>query len=178
MVLGATDGAGSQVLPWAALGAAVISVAGALLTFYATAYKATRDRRRSLYSEAFRAAMSWVEVVYRVRRRTPAGQEDLLQHLHKLQEDIAYYQGWLATEAPALGVSYRRLVNGVRTEVGPLLREAWAEKVRPPWEGTPQGEKEPDVAMVSAHYLEDVREHLSVWWWVRRRVRTRNLGPE
>jgi hypothetical protein len=111
--------------------------------------------------------MAWTELVYRVRRRTEEGQGELLERLHRLQEEIAYYQGWLTTEAPQLGASYERLVEHVRVEVRPLLREAWSQPVRPPWEGTPEGEREPDVREASMRYLRDVRQHLSPWCWVR-----------
>lgn len=160
-------------LLWAVVAAVALSTTLGVLTYYASASKATRDRRRQLYSEAFRAAMSWVEMVYRVRRRSETLQDELIGHLHQIQEDIAYYDGWLSAEAPELGRSYSLLVATIRTTVRPLLREAWAHRAQPPWKGTPTGEVEPDVAAAKRQYLQDVRDHLSRWWWVRRRVKKR-----
>ena len=171
--------AGSEALSalsWAIVAAVALSAVLGLLTFYVSSGKATRDRRRQLYSEAFKAAMSWVEMVYRVRRRSVEVQDELVQHLHQIQEDISFYEGWLSTEAPELGQSYAVFVSSVRSTVRPLLREAWARRARPPWKGTPVGEVEPDISVAKENYLRDVREHLSPWWWVRRRVRKRYNG--
>jgi hypothetical protein len=101
-------------------------------------------------------------------------QDDLVEHLHQIQEDIAYYEGWLSTEAPELGRSYSKLVATIRAVVRPLLREAWAQPAKPPWKGTPVGEREPDLVAAKLDYLQDVRDHLSRLWWVRRRVKIRN----
>jgi hypothetical protein len=168
--------AGSEAvsaLSWAVLAAIVLSALLGVLTYYVSASKATRDRRRELYSGAFRAAMSWVEMVYRVRRRSVTLQDELVMHLHRVQEDIAYYEGWLSTEAPELGRSYATLVATIRTTVRPLIREAWSHPAQPPWKGTPTGEEEPDVGLARRQFLQDVHDHLSRWWWVRRRVRVR-----
>jgi hypothetical protein len=112
-------------------------------------------------------------MVYRVRRRSVSIQDHLVEHLHQIQEDISYYEGWLSTEAPELGHSYSTLVSTIRETVRPLMREAWSLRARPPWNGTPEGEREPDVRTAKETFLRDAREHLSPWWWVRRRVKRR-----
>jgi hypothetical protein len=167
---------GLSAFLWAILAAVVLSAVLGLFTYYVSTSRATRDRRRELYSEAYRAAMSWVEMVYRVRRRSTSIQDDLVKHLHQIQEDISYYEGWLSTEAPELGQSYSVFVSTIRTTVRPLLRQAWSHRARPPWKGTPVGEIEPNIAAAKDAYLRDVREHLSSWWWVRRRVKRRYRG--
>lgn len=151
----------------ATLGAAVI----AGLFVWA---QARRDRRRNLYSNAYKAAMSWVEMVYRVRRRCNGQEQELVARFHDAQEEISYHEGWLSTEAPALGRSYCRLVAAVREQASPLIQAAWKEPVRPIAEHASANDQHPDVAAARDAFLLDAREHLSMWPPARRRVNSRN----
>jgi hypothetical protein len=153
------------------LGAAVI---GGLFVWA----QARRDRRRSLYSDAYKAAMSWVEMVYRVRRRCEGQEQELVARFHDAQEDISYHEGWLSSESPALCRSYCRLVAAVREAAAPLIQAAWKEPVRPLAEHTRPEDVHPDVTAARDALLLDAREHLSPWFWVRWRVDQRNLSHE
>jgi hypothetical protein len=159
---------------WAVIAAAVLSAVLGSITYLTASSRATRDRRRQLYSDAFRAATSWVEVLYRVRRRSEASQDAIVSRLHQIYEEIEYFQGWLSTEAPELGRSYATLVEAIRMKVNEPLRVAWSVPARPPWVGTPTNEVLPDVREAEEKYLQDIRDHLSPWWWVQRRVKERN----
>jgi hypothetical protein len=98
------------------IGAATTAVLAAAVALYLNAIgrKAEeRGRRRDLYSEAYRTALQWCEGVYRVRRRPAdgSGDRELVVHFHEMQERIAYYEGWLAFEAPELGRAYSALLR-------------------------------------------------------------------
>lgn len=88
---------------------------------------AARDRRRTLYSEAYQTALEWVELVYRVRRRQRGQEDELIDRYNHLHARIKYFQGWLHTESPALGRSYRSFSQAVRDESMQLIEKAWTQ---------------------------------------------------
>jgi hypothetical protein len=145
---------------------AVLALGGAIYLNHVGRKREDRNRRRDLYSEAYRTALEWCEAIYRVRRRAPDGSEDreLVQHMHDLQERIAYYQSWLCIEAADLGRSYQRFLDEVMKECKPLIQEAWTKPGRPPTEPTPADEPAPDLTEVKERFLREVRQHLSDWW--------------
>lgn len=96
------------------------------------------DRQRDLYSKAFRAALAWKEMLYRVRRRTPGSERDLIERFHELQEEIDYFEGWTASEGRSIGRSYCRLVREIKRQTQPLIREAWSNSPRPTAEPAPE----------------------------------------
>lgn len=158
-----------------AVGAAIVAAGFGLYRIAAGRKDAERDRRWDLYSEAYRTALHWCEGVYRVRRRADDGSEDreLVKHFHDMQERIAYYEGWLSMEAPAMGSAYRAFLRSVRAECLPLAQAAWAGPGRPPTEPTPEDDAHPDVSNAKEAFVRDVREHLSRRWWKRRAVKNR-----
>jgi hypothetical protein len=167
-----------KVLVSGGVGAVVASVLTGLFGLYAIAAgrnDADRNRRRDLYSEAYKVALQWCEGVYRVRRRASdrSTDRDLVRHFHDMQERISYYEGWLAMEAPELGRAYRALLGDVRSSCEPLVKEAWDRPGREPTTPTPENEKGPDLSDAKAAFVRDVNEHLSRRPWVRRRVKTR-----
>ncbi len=134
------------------------------------------DRRRTLYAEAYRGALGWSEMLYRIRRRTDGPEQvaALVEQFHSLQEQITFYQGWITTESPALGRSYERLVRHVKSETEGLIRHAWRCSGRAPDQDAPADEKHPNIRPECSCFLADVRDHLSPWPWSRHRVETRN----
>lgn len=135
------------------------------------------DRQRDLYSKAFRAALAWKEMLYRVRRRTPGSERDLIERFHELQEEIDYFEGWTASEGRSIGRSYCRLVREIKRQTQPLIREAWSNSPRPTAEPAPEDEIHPDVNAVCERFLKDVRAQLSLWGLPRIAVWWRNRGP-
>jgi hypothetical protein len=81
-----------------------------------------------------------------------------------LQEEIDYYQGWIASESPWLGRSYCRLVADVKDSTKADIAKAWSEeKRRTPAEGTRDDDRHPNCIKTTDRFLFDVRSHLSVW---------------
>jgi hypothetical protein len=158
-----------------AVGAALIAGGFGLYRIAAGRKESERDRRRDLYSEAYRAALHWCEGIYRIRRRAADGSEDreLVKHFHDMQERIAYFEGWLSMESPEMGSAYRALIRSVRSECMPLAQEAWASPGRQPTLSTPDDDKHPDVTAAKEAFVRDAREHLSRRWWKRRAVKSR-----
>jgi hypothetical protein len=159
-------------LIWAAVLTGSVPGLLALFTYGFSTRRAQLDRRRRLYGGAFRAAMGWVEGYYRVRRRSPAEEDRVIQHLHDLWEDVAFYEAWLATEAPELAWSYSQLVKQIKNSVRPLITDAWATDPQPMSDELPHDEQRPEALpeMIQARrqYLEDVRRHMSAWPLSRR----------
>lgn len=148
---------------WApVVGAAAIAGLAALVSTIAATVRGPRERRRELYSQAFKDAMAWQEGLYRVRRRdnTAAQEGELIGHFHDLQERIAHHRAWLASESIYLARSYCDLVDHIKKECKEPLQKAWDEDGRPPGadhtnETHPQGIEEK-----AGRFLLDVRLHL------------------
>ncbi|WP_280483618.1 hypothetical protein [Nocardia farcinica] len=129
---------------------------------------AQRDRRRQMFGEAFRAALEWREMLYRVRRRdnTDEGERAVIDKFHDLQERLDYYEGWIGSESKYMRRSYRKLVSEAKKATRDLIREAWDS---PGKRGNAENNDEqpminPDV---QGGFLRDVRHHLSLqpWRW-------------
>lgn len=165
----------SQLAPVGTVTAALVAAAVALYLNARGRKNAERDRRRTLYSEAYRVALEWCEGIYRVRRRPQdgSGDADLVSHFHDMQERIAYYEGWLAMESPVLGRAYSRFLGEVMAEARPLIQGAWSRSGCPPTQQTSPDDKGPALTDVKQRFLLDVREHLSRWPWVRARLKKR-----
>lgn len=160
----AVSAAGGSVI-----GAGITAVLAATVAIYLNAVgrkREDRNRRRDIYSQAYRTALEWCEAVYRVRRRAADGSDDraLVERLHDLQERIAYYQGWLCIEAADLGTSYQTFLDQVMAACRPLLQEAWSNPGREPNASTPSDERAPELSEAKETYLREVRKHLSRWW--------------
>ncbi len=165
----------SQLAPVGTLTAALVAAAVALYLNARGRKNAERDRRRTLYSEAYRVALEWCEGIYRVRRRPQdgSGDADLVRHFHEMQERIAYYEGWLAMESPQLGRAYKRFLREVMDEARSLIQDAWSHLGCPPTEQTNPDDQAPALNEAKGRFLLDVREHSSRWFWVRGRLRER-----
>lgn len=163
---------------WATVVAALFAGLIATISLAVNATSGRRERRRNLYSEAYRTTMTWVEMAYRAHHTQP-DDEELLVAYHKLWEDLRYYEGWVLFESPELGYSYARFKEAIERVCDKYIEKAWSqrsEEARPlvelPVEPRPETyQKEMDS------FLEDVRDHLSPYPWrrasMRRRVRRR-----
>ena len=152
--------------------AATISVAAlsALAAYLAT----RRDRRRTLYSEAVKAAVAWEEMLYRVRRREAGTERDLVQSFHEIQDQQAYYRAWIGSESQYMKRSYDRLISEVKSTTSDLILEAWDKPVRPLPANALPDDDHPDVDACIDAFLADVRSHLSPWPWRKLAVAWRN----
>ena len=144
----------------------VIPVAtGGLLTLIVTRHYERTNEKRIVFAKSYETVLAWQEMLYRVRRRED-GQEaerKLVNRFHDLQELLNYNQGILSAESKSLGKSYKRFVTKVKKENVDLIQEAWQQKTRKPYHGTPSNEKHPDINGIANEYLKDIRQWL-VWW--------------
>lgn len=161
-------------LPVAALVTGVVTLAGMAWT----RMNQRRDQRRTLYAESFKAALAWVEMLYRVRRRGPDQTYELAGQFHSLQEKIDFHQGWIAAESRALGRAYCRLVLVVKHLTFEPIKAAWKEAPCRPEDGFSLAEEtHPPVARAKDQFIEDLRDHLSLNP-VRRRTLRRRYSDE
>lgn len=145
----------------AALVAAIAGLLGKALAFLVAG---PRDRRRALYGAAYRDAMAWTEMLYRVRRRanTEEAERALIERFHELQEQIDLQRGWLGSESVYLARSYCRVVEAIKGSTLPLIQRAWEIPGRKPAEIDAGGEEHPDCEAASLRFLFDIRLHLSI----------------
>src|SRR4051812_46812472 len=94
--------------------AAAATLVAASMAGMAAYLASRRERRRLLYGEAFKAAMGWHEMLYRVRRRRDDNAGEIVDQFHELQERLTFYQGWIASESRYMERSYKRLVSEVK----------------------------------------------------------------
>lgn len=146
----------------------------AILSLLAAHASSQRERRRGLYSEAVRAAVSWKEMLYRVRRRQEGDVRDLIKKFHDQQDQLTYYQAWIGSESRAVKQSYDRLVREVKARTEPLVTAAWDEEIREAPGNARPDDQHPDLSDLVDNFLADVRSHLSPWPWRKCAVRWRN----
>jgi len=156
--------------------AALTSVTAVLLTAFATYSATKRDRRRTLYGEALKAALGWQEMLYRVRRRREEDGPCLVKQFHDLQEQLIYYQGLIGSESRPMEESYRRLVKTVKSGTEPLITQAWSDNVRAMPGNAMKGDQHPEFTQETERFLRDVRSHLSAQPWRKVAPFWRNRG--
>lgn len=154
----------------AAFATVTVAIIGALAAYLS----AKRDRRRRLYGEAVRAAMAWQELLYRVRRRGEDEGRALVHRFHTAQDQLSYYQAWVASDSKYMARSYERLVREVKTATEALIREAWDSPVREIPGNARPGDSHPDLRHAQWRFMADVRSHLSPFPWRRVAVAVRN----
>jgi hypothetical protein len=144
--------------------AAITAVAVAFISAALARVFAQRDRRRQMYGEAFRTALEWREMVYRVRRRDNTKEHDreLVDKFHDLQERLDYYEGWIGSESKFMRRSYSKLIRAAKDATREDLQDAWNRQGRTGNAEPSDHHPEIDIA-VKDRFLKDVRGHLSVW---------------
>jgi hypothetical protein len=145
--------------------AAGAAIAGAMIAAIAAYLSTKRDRRRLLYGEAFKAALGWQEMLYRVRRRAKGGEAAIVDKSHDLQEELTYYEGWMGSESKYMARSYRRLVRAVKQGTESHITTAWSESIRPVPGNATEEDVHPRFQTESDGFLRDVRAYLSPWQW-------------
>lgn len=159
----------TQVTLIAAGIAALSAVVVALLSAFIARVYVGRDRRRQMYGEAFRAALEWREMVYRLRRRGNTKEDDrvIVDRFHDLQERLDFYEGWIGSESKYMRRSFKHLVKAAKDATKADIQAAWD---RPGQKGNlDPGEHNPIIDQSAmADYLRDVRAHLSMqpWRWL------------
>lgn len=161
--------------------AAAATIIATLITTYASRSAATKERRRVLYGEAIQAAVSWNELLYRVRRRRDNKEHarEIIEKFHDAQDRLSYYQGWVASESRYLARSYRRLVSHIKTETEPLIQQAWNQPVRKLSDLTSSnGDSHPNIDAQVDHFVCDIRSYLSWQPWRKLAVAWRNRASQ
>jgi hypothetical protein len=145
------------------LGAALALLSAVGIAWW-NAAQTRRDRRRDLYSAAYKSVVSWAELYYRVRRRDPAKPYELVALFHEVQEAIDYHDGWISIESPELARAYRMFAAAVKRKTGPAIKRAWAEEPCDPKNGftPPDGDGLPGIEDEKRQFLADVNDHLSL----------------
>lgn len=154
-----------------------VALVGAYFTARLAQRAAARERRRQLYGEAYKAALTWKELYFRVRRRRNSddARYKLADRFHELHENLDFHRGWISTESVALWRSYCGLVDRVKGDYEPLIQEAWDKAALRPGKRMPKDELGglPDTRAAEKRFLRDVRWHLSLVpvipkLWIRR----------
>jgi len=144
-----------------AIGSGAITIVVAVLGALAAYFASQRERRRLLYGDAVAAISSWVEMLYRVRRRSKGQFGELDSMFHDRQEKILYYEAWIGSESKYLARSYRRLVSSVKAATAEPIREAWDAEIRPVPRNAEKDDLHPDISRDVDEFLADLRSHLS-----------------
>lgn len=150
---------------FAALVAASATILVTTLTISSGYLAEKRLRRRTLFGEAYKSAMAWLELVGRVRRRD-AGRKaevDLIERFHSLQEEILYHRGWIGSESVYMQRSYDLLVREVKRRSSLMIQEAWVAQPMDIPSASLAASRFPDASGPADRFLRDVRRHLSPW---------------
>ena len=111
--------------------AILVAIIGAFLTF--SVFLAERrgealERKRRLAAEALSDALVWLELPYRIRRRTDDGAgtlSEIADRVHHLQERHVFHKSWLQVEMPDAHAHYVALQNAIRELAGSHIQDAW-----------------------------------------------------
>jgi hypothetical protein len=167
------SGSGGGLPDWIPI-AAVVAGAFSLIGIALNRYVDRRDRRRTLYAEAYKSAVAWVEMLYRVRRRDPDRPYELAVQFHEIQESIDFHQGWIDAEHVALGRAYRRLVAEIKRLTFDEIKQAWRSPPCDPNDGfSLEAEVHPPVAEAKGTFIADLRDHMSLRPWRRQALMRR-----
>lgn len=153
-----------------AAGIALVSAAiVALLSAFTARAFVSRDRRRQMYGEAFRSALEWREILYRVRRRdnTKEHDRDIIDRFHELQERLDFYEGWIGSESEYLRRSFKKLVKAAKDATQSDIQAAWSKRGKSGNAAPADSHPSIDQGVMDG-YLRDVRGHLSLqpWRWI------------
>lgn len=175
--------------PWwqsVALLAVAASVCLAFLSAFITSRENRKQRAATMrtalhdrYGTALSLALAWVEVPFRIARRTSDDAETistLAERIHDLQEQIDHNCRWLAFESPRVGNAYQTLVKATKQQVGPHIQSAWRRSpAAAPADQILAGNPFPvQVEEECAAFLASSRTHLDEvtfvpnWPWQRR----------
>ena len=155
---------------------AVTAIVVALMSLLIARSFVGRDRKRQLYGEAYKTALEWREMVYRLRRRDNTREHDrlLTDRFHDLEERLDFYNGWIGSESLYMRRSYEKLVADSKQATLALIRDAWDVAGRAGNADPSDVHPTPSPDLADA-FLRDVRSHLSFqpWRWAAVVIRNR-----
>jgi len=109
--------------------AAAVAALGAVVVYVLQVRETARERKRRMCADALADALAWLELPYRVRRRTDDSSEvlaQLAQRAHDLQERLLFHRSWLCMELPGAWQQYDDLVTAIKEATREPLQQAWA----------------------------------------------------
>jgi hypothetical protein len=118
-------------------------------TLWVTHFMKQIDRRRDRLAVTMTGLIEWVELPYRIRRRTddqPETLRTLTEIGHGIQEQFAADEAWIAAHRPRLLQDYRDTRSEISRPVGAAASEAWATAPVTSAEGMNLGEWGPSAA--------------------------------
>ena len=145
--------------------------------------QSTRLRRKKLIAAAYQTALSRVEVLYRIRRRTAQktlAEQDAISirdTMHDVQTRTDYYVGLLWTESTWFGRSYEMLIEGIKNQTEPLMQKAWDDKAVGPGVKL-KNVPHPDVTTYKQDFLKDVRDFFNPILRAKRSIQYHFGGKE
>lgn len=148
--------------------AAGVALVGTLVGLLASAWHASRARKREHFANAFAAVADYWEFPYVVRRRRhdePAAERvRISEALRAVQRDISFHQAWVTAESPEVARHYAALVQTTREVMGTQIHDGWlAPPPRTDEHMNIPGIRRDGLAEATDAYLAAVRDHLSVW---------------
>jgi len=111
------------------VGTGLLAAVVAVLGYRHQQLAARKLARSTMYAEALRAVLDYLEGPYRVRRHdgTPETRRFITDSLSEVQSRIAFHSSWLDIDAPtAVAEAYRALVTAARNEADAQMTAAWA----------------------------------------------------
>jgi len=106
----------------------IVAALTAIVTLVVTRVSDASNRRRDQYAAAVATLVAWIELPYRVRRRTNDHAETLnglADRAHDLQERLACHEAWISTENGDVAAIYADARKTIGTLVAAALEEAW-----------------------------------------------------
>src|SRR5438093_3864461 len=101
----------------------IVAALTATVTLVVTRVSDAANRRRDQYAAAVATLVAWIELAYRVRRRTddrPETLTALANRGHELQERLACHEAWISTENSDVAAIYA----DARKTIGALVGAA------------------------------------------------------
>ena len=154
----AEDGGGgfdpSYLVPAGVVLAAAIAAFATILLHWSNQREVRRGRQRALCGKAISEVLAWLELPYRIRRRVddaPDTLRGLVDRMHKLQESLLFYRGWLQVELPEAHEEYLSLVAAVKAAASSAIQEAWQSLPSSEAKQMNIGEFQIDRTAVEAH---------------------------
>lgn len=149
--------------------AAIIAAGAGFTAFFLERYREALERKRRLASEALSVALLWLEIPYRVRRRTdnnPATLSDLAERIHRLQERQVFHTSWLQVEIPDAHAPYVALLKAVKQQVREYIQAAWrSDPAERPEDMNVGPLFQADVTSEIEGYVQAIRGAVGIWRW-------------
>jgi hypothetical protein len=156
---------------------AVVGAIGAFIGVLFDRYRTILEQRRQCAAAALADALLWLELPYRIRRRTSDDSPELAriaELVHHLQERHIYHSSWMDLEIPGAATEYRVLLSAIGDQTTLHMQDAWkAPPVRSAADMNVGELYTPQVDSECAAFLARVTDALQLTSFIRRQRPTR-----